>query len=161
MPVPNPTPAPNTRPPNFPGSHPNPAPQMKMPVPTPIPAPAPRIAQPIHVPSSRDLYHQIPKPQNQAQAQAPTWETFTLPEEANLYDPRTSAAEAEKALRELVEASHNDKPEGDETIDMSLAIVDGFRDSVRLLPHQVLGRIWMGERESGKKMGGILADDMG
>lgn len=125
----------------------------------PAPAPAPRVAQPIHVPSNRDLYHQIPKPQ--AQAPAPNWETFTLPEEANLYDPRTSAAEAEKALRELVEESHNDKPEGEELIDMSLSIVDGFREDVRLLPHQVLGRVWMGERESGKKLGGILADDMG
>ena len=46
-------------------------------------------------------------------------------------------------------------------IDMKLAVVDGFREDVRLLPHQVVGRIWMKERESGKKLGGILADDMG
>jgi SNF2 family DNA or RNA helicase len=46
-------------------------------------------------------------------------------------------------------------------IDMSQAVVEGFREGIRLLPHQVVGRAWMTERESGKKSGGILADDMG
>ena len=82
-----------------------------------------------------------------------------MPEDRHLYDPATSAAEAEKALRELVEESHNDDAETE--IDMSQAIVDGFREGVALLPHQVLGRAWMKERETGKKLGGILADDMG
>lgn len=58
-----------------------------------------------------------------------------------------------------MEESYNDDGEGQ--IDMSQAIVEGFRENVILLPHQVLGRLWMGERETGKKMGGILADDMG
>jgi SNF2 family DNA or RNA helicase len=52
------------------------------------------------------------------------------------------------------EVAHDD-------IDMSKAIVEGFREGIRLLPHQVVGRDWMAERESGKKYGGILADDMG
>lgn len=82
-----------------------------------------------------------------------------MAEEGNLYDPRTSAAEAEKALRLLVEDSHNDNE--DEDVDMTQATVEGFRDGIVLMPHQVLGRQWMKERETGKKNGGILADDMG
>ena len=41
------------------------------------------------------------------------------------------------------------------------AIVPGFREGIRLLPHQIVGRAWMKDRETGKKAGGILADDMG
>ena len=66
----------------------------------------------------------------------PTWETFNLQEEGHLYDPATSAAEAEKALRQLVEDSHNDNE--DDEVDMDQAIVEGFRDGIALLPHQVL-----------------------
>jgi SNF2 family DNA or RNA helicase len=44
---------------------------------------------------------------------------------------------------------------------MSQAVVDGFCEGIRLLPYQVAGRAWMTERESDKKIGGILADDMG
>lgn len=36
--------------------------------------------------------------------------------------------------------------------------MDGFRDNVRLMPHQIKGTVWMKSRESGKKNGGILAD---
>jgi len=70
-----------------------------------------------------------------------------------------STAETEKALRALVEDSVNH--DDDVEIDMDEAIVEGFRDGITLLPHQVLGRAWMRERESDKKTGGILADDMG
>ncbi|KIM92388.1 hypothetical protein PILCRDRAFT_810445 [Piloderma croceum F 1598] len=129
-----------TRPPNFPGTYP---PQF--------PRPGLPIGNPIHIPSNR-----APEPYKGAN---PTWETFTLQEEGHLYDPQTSAAEAEKALRQLVEDSHNDNE--DDEVDMSLAIVEGFKDGITLLPHQVLGRVWMKERETGKKAGGILADDMG
>ena len=89
----------------------------------------------------------------------PTWETFDQPNERGLHDPHMSAAEAEKALRALVEDSVNSNE--DTAIDMSEAIVPGFTDGITLLPHQVIGRNWMRERETGKKNGGILADDMG
>jgi hypothetical protein len=41
--------------------------------------------------------------------------------------------------------------------------VPGFRENIRLMPHQVLGRQWMRDREdvTKKRAGGILADDMG
>ena len=89
----------------------------------------------------------------------PAWETFDQPNERGLHDPHMSAAEAEKALRALVEDSVNSNE--DTAIDMSEAIVPGFTDGITLLPHQVIGRNWMRERETGKKNGGILADDMG
>ncbi|KAH9941545.1 SNF2 family N-terminal domain-containing protein [Amylocystis lapponica] len=66
--------------------------------------------------------------------------------------------EAEKALRDLVSDVY---AHGDVEVSMDDALVDGFRDGFKLLPHQVVGRHWMADRESGKKLGGILADDMG
>ena len=92
-------------------------------------------------------------------ADVPTWETFDTPDERDLHDPRMSATEAEKALRALVEDTVNSTE--DTEIDMSEAIVPGFVDGFVLLPHQVIGRNWMRDRETGKKTGGILADDMG
>ncbi|KAF7982840.1 hypothetical protein HWV62_25802 [Athelia sp. TMB] len=131
-----------SRPPNnFPGAY---------------PPPRPPVGKPIRVPALQDNVRSGPRP---GPSTDPMWEGFDLPEDRHLYDPATSAGEAEKALRELVEESHNDDAETE--IDMSQAIVDGFREGVALLPHQVLGRAWMKERETGKKLGGILADDMG
>jgi hypothetical protein len=130
-----------TRPLNFPGAYPQ------------FPHPNLPNGNPIQIPSNRDI-----EPPKRTDSN-PTWETFNLQEEGHLYDPRTSAAEAEKALRQLVEESHNDNQ--DDEVDMDQAIVESFRDGITLLPHQVLGRIWMRERETGKKTGGILADDMG
>ena len=71
---------------------------------------------------------------------------------------RTTVADAEKALQDLISDSMNDVAE---EVDMSLAEVEGFSENIRLLPHQVIGRVWMKERETGNKRGGILADDMG
>ncbi|KAH0831071.1 hypothetical protein J3R83DRAFT_13598 [Lanmaoa asiatica] len=99
------------------------------------------------------------KTRTSSNADVPTWETFDEPDERDLHDPRMSAAEAEKALRALVEDTVNSTE--DTEIDMSEAIVPGFADGIVLLPHQVIGRNWMRERETGKKNGGILADDMG
>lgn len=87
-------------------------------------------------------------------------EVFDLPDAKDTYDPHMTAAEAEKAFLALVEGSVASTDDGVE-IDMKQAVVEGFTDGIMLLPHQVLGRIWMRDRESGKKLGGILADDMG
>lgn len=48
-------------------------------------------------------------------------------------------------------------------IDMSQSKVEGFTEGIELLPHQILGRAWMKDREdvTKKAHGGILADDMG
>ena len=74
-----------------------------------------------------------------------------------------SAGEAEKALRDLIGGGMNQELDADVEIDMSQATVEGFKPEFRLLPHQVLGRAWMKDREdvSKKRTGGILADDMG
>lgn len=48
-------------------------------------------------------------------------------------------------------------------VNMEEAVVKGFKEGIALLPHQVLGRAWMRDREdtTKKRTGGILADDMG
>ena len=99
---------------------------------------------------------QLSRPLDTAQR----YETFDEPDTRSLpaFEYRTTAAEAEKALHELITDSMNDVAE---EVDMSLAEVDGFNENIRLLPHQVIGRVWMKERETGNKRGGILADDMG
>lgn len=71
-----------------------------------------------------------------------------------------STEDAEKALRDLIGGGMNQDLD-DVDIDPSDRIVDGFKEGIELLPHQVLGRAWMRDRESGKLTGGILADDMG
>jgi SNF2 family DNA or RNA helicase len=74
-----------------------------------------------------------------------------------------SAGEAEKALRDLMGGGMNQEIDADVEIDMSQATVEGFKSEITLLPHQVLGRAWMKDREdlTKKRTGGILADDMG
>lgn len=74
-----------------------------------------------------------------------------------------SPAEAEKALRDLMSGTMNQDLDSDIDIDMSQEIVDGFKEGIKLLPHQIIGRAWMKDREdlSKKRTGGILADDMG
>lgn len=105
----------------------------------------------VKIPTNSVLDHPEPK-------EGPLWESFDEPGVENLYDPKKSAADAERDLKELLSSSMNDVAVD---IDMRDAIVDGFRENIRLLPHQVIGRKWMADRESGKKAGGILADDMG
>lgn len=71
---------------------------------------------------------------------------------------RVSSEDADKALRDLMaDVGTNVNQE----IDMDEAIVPGFKEGIVLLPHQIIGRKWMADRETGKRNGGILADDMG
>ncbi|KAF9453312.1 hypothetical protein P691DRAFT_658741 [Macrolepiota fuliginosa MF-IS2] len=69
--------------------------------------------------------------------------------------------ETEKALRELISGNMNDEEEVE--IDAEDKFVEGFKDGIKLLDHQVVGRNWMEGREcvEEKRYGGILADDMG
>ena len=78
----------------------------------------------------------------------PLWETFDEPDTEHLMDPKRSAADAERHLQDLVQQSMNDT---NESIDMSLATVKGFKEDFKLLPHQVVGRTWMKDRERKKK----------
>lgn len=83
-----------------------------------------------------------------------------MPDLHNDYDV-ISPGDAEKALRDLMGGSMNEDPVTE--INPEDAIVEGFRENITLLPHQILGRNWMRDREdvTKKRTGGILADDMG
>ncbi|KAJ8092278.1 hypothetical protein PM082_023881 [Marasmius tenuissimus] len=85
-----------------------------------------------------------------------------LPQDAYAYtDPR----EAEKALKDLMDGTMNESDESENVeVTDDDARVPGFQEGIQLLPHQVIGRRWMDERENDmkkKNFGGILADDMG
>ncbi|TFK75607.1 hypothetical protein BDN72DRAFT_831922 [Pluteus cervinus] len=120
-------------------------------------------AVPIHAPSNRDLLPKsrpVPPVVHIAQVNdADDEENIKIPDFAELQGFITPA-DAEKALRDLMEGAINDD-EGE--IDMEEAIVEGFREGITLFPHQVTGRKWMKTREDPKmkRFGGILADDMG
>ncbi|RDB17334.1 hypothetical protein Hypma_001783 [Hypsizygus marmoreus] len=120
-----------------------------------FPPPAP-FGKPIHIPSNRDV---VRPPPTTSSPKTLDGETIAVPEfqDDNLY---ISPADAEKALRELMSGGMNDV---ESEINMEEATVKGFREDIKLLPHQVLGRSWMRDREdlTKKRTGGILADDMG
>ncbi|QRV98846.1 SNF2 family amino-terminal protein [Ceratobasidium sp. AG-Ba] len=74
-------------------------------------------------------------------------------------DYKTTPDDAQRAFKELVEGAIGTADLGG--VDMKDATVDGFREGIQLMPHQIQGRAWMRERETGNRFGGILADDMG
>ncbi|KAF9467200.1 SNF2 family N-terminal domain-containing protein [Collybia nuda] len=121
---------------------------------TRFPPPAP-YGKPIHIPSNKDFLAPT-----HARLTPGDGETITVPDfqDDNQY---ISPADAEKALRDLMSGGMNVEVETE--IDMEDAVVKGFKEGIELLPHQVLGRAWMRDREdiSKKRSGGILADDMG
>ena len=111
---------------------------------------------PIPVPSNPPR----PKPQTKPVQSAPPaddgdGEAFVLnvPHE---HEVPVSAEEAQRHMHELLSGALGELKLDD--VDLSKATVDGFRDGITLMPHQIQGRAWMGERESKKKFGGILAD---
>ena len=69
-----------------------------------------------------------------------------------------TSEDTEKALRDLMA---DVRPEEKVEINDEDTVVPGFREGIKLMPHQVVARKWMKERETGKRNGGILADDMG
>lgn len=104
-----------------------------------------------------------PAPQLQQQKAIIPNQPVYIPTAGTSGDPNDymTAAETEKALRDLISGNVNDEEESE--INPEEKIVEGFQDSVELLDHQVVGRNWMSGREcpEEKRYGGILADDMG
>ncbi|KAF8960935.1 SNF2 family N-terminal domain-containing protein [Flammula alnicola] len=122
-------------------------------------------AVPVHVPTNRDLLQGGFLPRSiipSGTAQEPDGEEVKIPD---FHDENAfmSAGEAEKALRDLMGGGMNQELDADIEIDMTQATVDGFKEGIQLMAHQILGRAWMRDREdlSRKRTGGILADDMG
>ena len=126
-----------------------------------IPAfPMPKnVGIPIALPTNKDI-PRFPQPSIPQQNGGEDGEEVHMPELREEYG-MMSSSDAEKALRDLMGGAMND--DVDAEIDMDEAIVEGFQDGVVLLPHQILGRAWMRDREdlTRKRTGGILADDMG
>ena len=112
----------------------------------------PSKATPIHVPSNAD-FPRAPRPI----ISEPDYEAFDMGA-ADTPEYRVSAEDTEKALRDLMADVKNEETA---EINDEDTIVPGFRSNIRLMPHQVVARKWMKERETGKRLGGILADDMG
>jgi hypothetical protein len=69
---------------------------------------------------------------------------------------RVSADQAEADMRELLSGAIGDGE--DNQAEEGSNLVDGFADGMSLMPHQVRGVAWLGQRETGLKRGGILAD---
>lgn len=109
-------------------------------------------AIPIAVPTNRDVSRASAWPATNED------EVFDMRIADNEYDVPMTAADTEKAIRDLVSGAF-----GETEVEVSLedAEVPGLDPKFKLLPHQVASRKWMADRETGKKNGGILADDMG
>ncbi|KAF7799491.1 hypothetical protein EIP86_010726 [Pleurotus ostreatoroseus] len=126
-------------------------PQQRAPAfPNTMQAPAVK-ATPVHIPSNRD----IPQPIRPRELDYESFDTRNVD-----YTPEfhMTSEDTEKALRDLMA---DVRPEEKVEINDEDTIVPGFREGIKLMPHQVVARKWMKERETGKRNGGILADDMG
>lgn len=121
---------------------------------------------PIHPPSNKDRIRPLQRPLTSAQDlqhdRGDDGEVIKVPD----FQPDNvimSPADAEKALRELMSGGMNLEIDSAIEVDVSQEVVEGFNEGIKLLPHQILGRAWMKDREdvTKKRAGGILADDMG
>ncbi|KAF9260752.1 hypothetical protein L218DRAFT_906857 [Marasmius fiardii PR-910] len=119
-------------------------------------------ATPIAIPSMGTPKPPLPYVDSSRHARDDDDEYLNVPDFAQDSSIYTSPADAEKALRDLMRGSMNDDGE-DLQFTEEDAEVPGFKDHIKLLPHQIVGRRWMKEREDPKlkRYGGILADDMG
>lgn len=91
----------------------------------------------------------------------PTLQSTSKPQEAGEFDAvdRVEAKHGEGDWNDLLTNIHTSVEEGLK-YDEADAFVPGFAPGIKLKPWQVHGRHWMLERETGRKHGGILADDV-
>ena len=83
-------------------------------------------------------------------------ETFDLNDaKITAQDYERFEGDHERHMRELLSGAIGDAEDAIEEGDDE---VEGFSESVRLMPHQVVGVKWMRGREKARKYGGILAD---
>lgn len=71
---------------------------------------------------------------------------------------RVSADQAEADMRELLSGAIGDGEDNTGGAEEGANLVEGFAEGMTLMPHQIRGVSWMGQREVGTKRGGILAD---
>lgn len=103
-----------------------------------------------------------PRPVGSLAIEVPDGEEIKMPDLQDDYG-YMHPQDAEKALRDLMGGGMNQKLDDEVEINPDEAIVDGFKEGFTLMPHQIIGRTWMRDREdvTRKRTGGILADDMG
>ncbi|KAF8336587.1 SNF2 family N-terminal domain-containing protein [Cantharellus anzutake] len=89
-------------------------------------------------------------------AQLEDGEAYNIDSVPEVYEFSKSTEDASREMREFLSGAIGALNLDD--VDPTEARVEGFREGITLLPHQVQGRVWMRERETGKKLGGILAD---
>jgi hypothetical protein len=120
--------------------------------------------KPMPVPTNRPLMPGVfqPRPVGSPAIEVPDGEEIKMPDLQDDYG-YMHPQDAEKALRDLMGGGMNQKLDEEVDINPDEAIVDGFKEEFTLMPHQIIGRKWMRDREdvTRKRTGGILADDMG
>lgn len=87
-------------------------------------------------------------------------ESFNIDVAITAADQAKHMGDADEHMRELLSGAIGDGEGdmGDDAVKEGEDAVEGFVESIRLMPHQVRGVRWMRGRETGRKYGGILAD---